>query len=355
MDTSSSLSSTPSTGKKIWRWTRRIILSILALVVVLAIAGAIYELVGEHRDAKRFPQRGKTFQVGSVALNMDCTGSGGPTVIFDSGLGVPANGWILVQPEVAKFTRVCSYDRAGYAWSGESSGPRTSDQVAKELKDLLTASGEKGPYILVGHSFGGYNVRVFADMYPADVVGVVLVDASHEDQENYLPPSLKAFSDQNTKELKKQEWLGPIMIRLGIMRMTAKPDVAGKLSKDQIGEIFYAQSQPKFVKAIAEEMLHFTQSAAQVRATHGLGDRPLIVLTAGKLLAEGPLPPGVTQKDLDDFHQVWMNDLQVKESHLSTRGKQIVVSDSSHMIPMERPDTIVSAIHEVWSDLNTKP
>lgn len=348
---SSTPASRPSTGKKIWRWVRNGLLSLLGLAVLLGMGGAVYELIGEHRDAQRFPQRGKTIQTGRVALNMDCTGTGSPTVILDSGLGVPANGWILVQPEVAKFTRVCSYDRAGYGWSGESSGPRTSDQVAKELRDLLTVSGEKGPFILVGHSFGGYNVRVFTDMYPADVAGLVLVDASHEDQESRLPPGLKAFSDKNTQELKKQEWLGPLLIHLGIMRLTAKADVAGKLNKDQIAEIFYAQSQPKFLRAIAEEMMNFSQSAAQVRATHGLGDRPLIVLTAGSLMAEGALPPGITQTELDEFHQIWVNDLQVREAHLSTRGKQILVPDSTHMIPMERPDAIVSAIHEVWFDL----
>ncbi len=102
-------------------------------------------------------------------------------------------------------------------------------------------------------------------------------------------------------------------------------------------------------------MLHFSQSAAQVRATHGLGDRPLIILTAGSLMSSAALPPGISKQEMNDFHNAWVNDLQVREAHLSTRGKQILVPDSTHMIPMERPDTIVSAIHEVWSDLTTRP
>jgi len=347
----SSGTSTPSFGRKLVGWTKKIFLFLLGLAVVVAICGAIYELLGERRDAKRFPQRGKTFQAGNVALNIDCSGTGGPTVILDSGLGVPAAGWILVQPEVAKFTRVCSYDRAGYGWSGASPDPRTSEQIAKELKELLTAAGEKGPYIIVGHSFGGYNIRVFTEHYPADVAGMVLVDASHEDQEKRMTPAFQEFSKKQMASLKAQKILAPIMIHLGISRFLSKNEDGGKLSPESVSEITYLQRQAKYVSAITDEMLSFSQSASEVRATHGLGNRPLIVLTAGKSPELGALPPGLTKKDFDEFHEIWVNDLQVQESQLSTRGKRIMVPDSSHMIPMERPDAIVSAIHEVWTDV----
>ena len=351
METSSGTSK-PSFGRKLLGWTKKIFLFLLGLAVVVAICGALYELLGERRDEKRFPQRGKTFQAGNVALNIDCSGTGGPTVILDSGLGVPAAGWILVQPEVAKFTRVCSYDRAGYGWSGASPDPRTSEQIAKELKELLAAAGEKGPYIIVGHSFGGYNIRVFTEHYPADVAGMVLVDASHEDQEKRMTPAFQEFSKKQMASLKVQKILAPIMIHLGISRFLSKDDEGGgKLSQESVSEITYLQRQAKYVSAITDEMLSFSQSASEVRATHGLGNRPLIVLTAGKSPVPGALPPGVTMKDFDEFHEIWVNDLQVQESQLSTRGKRIMVPDSSHMIPMERPDAIVSAIHEVWTDV----
>jgi pimeloyl-ACP methyl ester carboxylesterase len=130
----------------------------------------------------------------------------------------------MVQPEVAKFARVCSYDRAGYGWSESGPKPRTSLQIAKELRALLDACGEKGPFVMVGHSFGGYNVRVFTAMYPNDVVGVVLVDAEHGDEEKRIDELLPAWvkSQQNQRDQRDallDRILLPLRIHLGINRL----------------------------------------------------------------------------------------------------------------------------------------
>ena len=168
------------------RWLRNALIGAVVLVVLLLVAGAAYQWIAQSADARRFPQQGRSVVLGpsfpGLSLNLNCTGKGSPTVILDSGMGVPAVGWNLVQPEIAKFTRVCSYDRAGYGSSGAGPMPRTSAEIAKELHALLEAGRESGPYVLVGHSFGGFNVRVYNQEYPNDVVGLVLVDASHEDQ-----------------------------------------------------------------------------------------------------------------------------------------------------------------------------
>jgi len=158
------------------------LLLVSALVFVAACAGAAYETLEARRDAQRFPQRGKSIDIGGFRLNLNCTGSARPTVILESGLGVSSLGWINVQPEIGKYARVCSYDRAGYGWSERGKEPRTALQIVKELKALLEAANEEGPYILVGPSFGGFIVRVFTGQYPADVAGMILVEASHEDQ-----------------------------------------------------------------------------------------------------------------------------------------------------------------------------
>jgi pimeloyl-ACP methyl ester carboxylesterase len=155
--------------------------------VSLAITGALYERIGRWRDAQRFPQRGHFVQAGSIRMNIDCRGQDPPTVLLESGSGGPSVDWLMVQPEVAKFSRVCSYDRAGYGWSDSGPEPRSSLQIAHELKQLLQAAGEKGPYVLVGHSMGGYDIRVYIGQYPNDVAGMVLVDASHATR-----PSLNA-------------------------------------------------------------------------------------------------------------------------------------------------------------------
>lgn len=334
------------------RIVRRILLSLFALILVLAICGAGYQAIETSRDAARFPQQGKSVGLGAefakVSLNLDCSGLGGPTVILDSGLGVPAVGWKFVQADVAKFARVCSYDRAGYGWSSAGAMPRTSLQIATELHALLAAAGEKGPYVIVGHSFGGYNVRVYAGQYPADVAGMVLVDASHEDQVARMPAALKAFQE---KELASQKWqlrLAPLMIHLGVARLMANDEGADSLPKDFRDEIKYLQLQGKFLDATASEFGTFEQSAQQVREAGRLGDKPLIALSAGKDPDAKMLPPGFPVKEFNEFHEIWLKELQVKESQLSSRGKQIIVPDSTHMIPFERPDAVAAAIREVW-------
>jgi pimeloyl-ACP methyl ester carboxylesterase len=339
------------------RWIGRGLLGLLALVIMAAAMGACYQALGNRADARRFPQQGKSVSLGpafdNLTLSIDCRGQGSPTVILDSGLGVPAIGWNPVQTEIAKFTRVCSYDRAGYGWSGASPEPRTSIQIVKELHALLEAANEKGPYILVGHSFGGYNVRVYNGQYPGDVVGMVLVDASHEDQNDRMSAAIQAFMKKSIQDLKRQQMLAPLLIRFGVARFAQRNQgEAPGVSKEFGQEMLYLQMQPKFIDASASELGSLAESAKEVRAAGNLGDKPLVVLTAGKSADASQLPPGFPKKDFDDFHEVWVNDLQVKESQLSSHGKRIMVPDSDHMIPFERPDTIVAAIHEVFAAAN---
>src|SRR5437762_4837397 len=180
----------PPKKRRFLRFVKRVLLGVVLLLVCALLAGAAYQAVANWKDARRFLQEGRSIALGAefpgVMLNLNCVGQGTPTGILDSGLGVPAAGWDLVLPEVAKFARVCSYDRAGHGWSSAGPMPRTSEQIAKELHALLAASGERGPYVLVAHSFGGYNVRVYTSKYPADVAGLALVDTSHEDQNQLI-------------------------------------------------------------------------------------------------------------------------------------------------------------------------
>lgn len=346
--------SAPRRPGRVKRIIGRGLLGLLILVILAATVGAAYQALGDRADARRFPQQGKSVSLGpafnNLALSIDCRGQGSPTVVLDSGLGVPAVGWNPVETEVAKFTRVCSYDRAGYGWSDESSAPRTSMQIVKELHALLEAANEKGPYIVVGHSFGGFNVRVYNGQYPNEVVGMVLVDSSHEDQLSRLPPAFQAAMKKQTEQLKRQEMLAPLLIRFGVARFSQRNQgEAPGVSKEFGQEMVYLQMQPKFIEAAGSEMSLFSESADQVRASGNLGDKPLVVLTAGKLAPASQLPDGITQKDFEEFHVVWVNDLQMREAHLSTRGERIMVPDSTHMIPFERPDAIVGAIHEVYT------
>ena len=156
-------------------WLRSILIGLLVFAMFLVVAGFLYENIAESRDRRFNPMPGRLVDVGGRRMHIDCTGEGSPTVILDSGLGDTFLSWRKVQPEIAKVTRVCSYDRAGLGYSDSSSQPRTSQVIAEELHALLQAASVQPPYIVVGHSMGGYDVRVYTNLYRSEVVGMVLV------------------------------------------------------------------------------------------------------------------------------------------------------------------------------------
>jgi len=314
--------------------------------------------IGHWRDSRRFPPRGHLFSVGSIRLNLNCTGYGKPVVVLDSGMGGSSLDWQLVQPEVAKFTRVCSHDRAGHGWSDSSPAPRTSLQIARELEGLLTSAGERGPYVLVGHSFGGYNVRMFYTLRPRDVAGVVLVDAEHPDEEEHLKEwqnSLPADVKRRVKRVDQQNQLWetvtePLRLHLGIdrLRVAFGGLYAPGVPKDLQAELLFLEQQPKYIHAVEEENRLDGQSAAQVRAAGDLRNCPLIVLTAGKPYAGDPEDAVLTEEQKTTRDNLWIHQLQAQYVQLSRRSKQTVVDGSSHSMPTDRPDAIVTAIHELW-------
>ncbi len=152
---------------------------LLGTLALPAVAGAIYQAIGMWRDRRHFPPPGRLVRVNEGRMHINVTGEGIPTVVFESGMGASCLSWTLVQPRVAQFARAVSYDRAGHGWSDPAREPRTARQVAQELHTLLDATDLPGPYVFVGHSFGGYGNRAFTNIYRNEVVGMVLVDSVH--------------------------------------------------------------------------------------------------------------------------------------------------------------------------------
>ena len=315
------------------RWLLRGFYLLAILLLIAIAAGAAWEAAKRSQESNRFPPRGRLVDVGGYKLDLNCTGQGSPPVILETGLGMPSISWDQVQRQVDTFTHVCSYDRAGYGYSDPGPLPRTSQRIATELHALLEHAGVPPPYILVGHSLGGFNVRVFAGQYPNEVVGMVLVDSSHEDQNARMPAKLAAQAQAQTR------WgpLLPLLRPLGVIRYALQKQPG--ISQEMIA----LEMRPNFLPATFQELAVFEESAQQVRAAGNLGDRPLIVLTAGKT---GPVPPEI-QADMTAFRKVWVDELQPSLARLSTRGKRVMVMDSDHMIPLEDPQAVVSAVREV--------
>lgn len=318
-------------------WLRNVALTIFVLTIIAGIVGASYQAIQTRTDFRRFPPKGKFVDIGGYRLNINCTGAGGPTVVLESGLGVLAIDWNLVQPEIAKFTRVCSYNRAGFGWSDAGPMPRTSMRTAHELHTLLQKSGEKPPYVLVGHSSGGLNIRVYNGEFPQEVAGMVLVDATQEDQVKIMSPAMRKVSDERVRQFNRHIVVQKLLIQFGVARL---------MNKDRSEEALL-DLQAKFWDAFKSEADSFDEDGNQARGAGTLGDKPLIVLTAGR----ERIPPGYPKADYEQYNYAWVYDLQLREARLSTKGKQIIVP-SGHMIPLEHPEVVVNAVREICKAAN---
>src|SRR5689334_2648372 len=168
-----------------WHIARRLILSIcvgaISLFALLITGGTLFQYLATAHERQAFPPVGRLVDAGGYRLHILCSGTGTPAVVFESGFGMSLNAWALVQPAVARITRACSYDRPGYGWSDEPLQPRTGTHAVEDLHQALTNAGIDGPYVLVGHSMGGGQVRLFAHRYSAETAGLVLVASGNED------------------------------------------------------------------------------------------------------------------------------------------------------------------------------
>jgi pimeloyl-ACP methyl ester carboxylesterase len=239
------------------------------------------------------PAQARRFDVGGFRLNLRCDGEGSPAVILDAGAGDTLETWEWVTPGVRKLTRVCAYDRAGLGKSDPGPKPRTSTRIVAELHDLLVRARVPPPYVLVGHSFGGLNVRLFASKFPNEVSGLVLVDATPEDYPA-IADSLQTLSER--EKMRTSQAIAP--------------------------------------PAFTDELEAMSASAASVRNAALAPDLPVVVLTASH------------RDDSADFRSTWMT-LQRRMASLFPNGRQIIAEHSDHYIQFDEPELVVTAIRDM--------
>lgn len=318
-------------ARKVMAMIRRLGYALLGLTILM---GAVYQAIGAARDRRKYPPLGKRVDVGSHRLHINCMGEGSPTVIMESGLGGSSLDWSLVQPRVAKFTRVCTYDRAGFGWSDPGPKPRTSQQIVKELHMLLVNADIEGPYVLVGHSLGGLHVRLYATQYPDDVVGMVLVDASHEDQRARIPQR-----PLRTRVVEGMRWqwfrLNPIFARLGLLRLRNRPNgVSAPLPPEVKPAAVAIGLQSRAYDWIYNWGATIEESEAQIRVAGSLPDIPLAVLSAG------------TNYPTDELKKFWM-ELQTELAGLSPNSTHIIAEESGHFIQLDQAELVIDAVRRV--------
>lgn len=312
-------------------------------VAALGVAGFALERWAGNRDARLYRRRGALVDVGGHRLYLSVTGERGPIVVMDAGLGHTSATWSLVSPEVARFARAVVYDRAGYGWSDPGPLPRTSLTIADELHTALARAGLPGPYVLVGHSFGGLNMCAFAFKYPEEVAGLVLVDA--------LAPSIEA---RNPGELRY--FVGVNRVKYRVLALTARSGLLRALAATGRAGPTYIRRLPLEGRAAAlaamlrrtyatarEETEALRGGVAAVYAARRPLHVPLIVLAHGVPdLFAGRMSP----HDVAEAEKVWQG-LQTELATLSERGECEMVAGSGHKIQLEKPEAVVEAIRRV--------
>jgi pimeloyl-ACP methyl ester carboxylesterase len=295
--------------------TRSTALLPLAVALLMAVVAAAQQI-----PAPRPP--GKMVDIGGRKLHLNCTGRKSPTVLLEAGLGDSSLVWSLVQPKLAQLTRVCSYDRAGTAWSHDAGPPHSLSQDAEDLNVLLRASGEPAPYVVVGHSWGGWLVTVYATRHHGSVAGIVLVDSSV----GFDPPVIENVPDGHTGGPPT----GPVMLK----KSTGHPDDPFKrLPAAAYKQYLWTESLPRFGDVDdPDEPLSTVQSAT--RGDFPLDDTPLVIIAARK--ADGAI-------DKDTKKGQAIRSKILKLSHQST----LVYSDSGHHVQLENPDAVVLAVRNV--------
>ncbi|MGY1623930.1 alpha/beta fold hydrolase [Geodermatophilus sp. SYSU D00965] len=237
----------------------------VVVVIAAAAVGGAAETVGLASDDPGATMPGQTYDVGGHRLHLDCTGSGGPTVVLFNGLQATSANWARVAPAVARSARVCAYDRAGQGWSEDAPQPQDGHQAAADLHTLLERAGEQGPYVLVGHSIGGDHAMTYAARYPQQVAGMVLLDATDPYRVGGGPPEAMAVL--------------PSLARLGIGRLL--PAAAwSALPEPAAEQVRMFNSSPRGWRNVRDEVATLPTLLTQARALTTLGDTPLVVLTA---------------------------------------------------------------------------
>jgi pimeloyl-ACP methyl ester carboxylesterase len=324
----------------------------LILPVVVAQAAS----AGDSPADILYAQPGQLVIVNGFRLSLYCTGSGSPAVVFDSGFLDWAPSWSTVQPQIAKWTRVCSFDRAGTGFSDPGPMPRTSVRIAEELHSALHRAGIAGPYILVGHAFGGDNVRTFADLHMGEVAGLVLVDADATDLE---PEAMQELDRRGRGELVSQlrDCRNAIAGRKPLPSLGSDPDDSKKTCAQQLffrglpeaewspelnaKLLEIAQTKIAMYDAYASEMEQMTQDEDYLQQhQRSLGSRPIRVLTSG----HHGMP------DVPDRvkYQHEITEAQARWLALSSNSKQIFAHSASEYIQFDDPKTVISAIREVY-------
>lgn len=277
------------------------------------------------------PPPGAHVWVGDHRLHLNCQGSGSPTVVFESGLGGSSLDWVLVQPAVATRTRACTYDRAGYAWSDAGPLPRNDVSIISDLNHLLSNGSVAGPYVLVGHSLGGLIVQRYAQQNPNRVAGLVLIDATHEDQLRRLEQAAVASARARARA---RGWTATVAWESGVVVPEGLPEEVRV-----VAQAFSARVRSMVTRR--SEMGYLLQSSRGDGPIGALPDVPLVVISHR-------IADGAADASASDAARaaIWM-DMQRDLARRAQRSRHVIARTPGHYVQVLEPGTVIDAIHDV--------
>ena len=324
---------------------------VVTLLAVVLAAGAVYQWLAQRADADRFPPPGRMLIVDGLAMHLDCRGSGRPVVVMEAGLTTGSWSWGPVFDAVAARTEVCAYDRPGMGWSEPINRIADAAEVADRLHATLNAGGVEGPYVLLGMSAGGVYVREYYRRHPQGVVGMVLVDSSHEQQGDRLPPFEGQADLERTVAI--CSWLQP----LGVIRATGAMEAvfAQVPGLDEAAKplLMSRLNQSHYCASMLAESRSFNGEVYDAAGPESLGELPLVVLSQGNEPA-GNAAFGLSDAEARAQRAAW-DELQEELTALSSNGRRIIATRSGHMIQIEQPGIVIDAVAGLLDDLRGDP
>lgn len=332
---------------RVFRWIRRIALGLIVLLIAIPIVGLIYEAGAGWLAKRRVSQPGELVDVGGHRLHWECAGEGSPTVILESGAGPWGSlSWRPIQEQLARTTRVCSYDRAGILWSEPGPRPRSGAQAVSELATLLEKTGTSGRVILVGHSLGGQFAVQFALTHPERVAGLVLVDASHPDTLDHLPEEIRtAFVPPSFVRN-----IGRVTSTIGLQRLVGAAELSVPAGLSEGEREALVAFLPRSTRTNMDELEGAVLAEAYEVPAGALGDRPVYLLSAGRF---GPgEPPNWRPEWSQEYMRVWQ-EMQDRLAALSTNSRHVVVEESDHFVHWSAPDEVVEATRVVINQVQS--
>ncbi|MDH6250356.1 pimeloyl-ACP methyl ester carboxylesterase [Chryseobacterium sp. H1D6B] len=329
--------------KRFLKWVKRIGLGLAALAALLLIAGFIFERICRN-DAEKINPDGNFVEVDDHRLHYYKKGNGGPTVVFETAFD-PAGHlqWYHIQQELPKTYTTVSYDRSGILWSDRGQNPKSGEQMSRELHLLLEKANMPKPYILVGHSFGGTLVRFFADQYPEEVAGVILVDSQYPDDKKYLSPALYKMVNKGLPSVFLK-----FANNFGLARLMFKGmfpnDTQYKYQNSIMPALLY-----KSADAVLEEQAHMSSIKSKASKIRSFGSIPILILTAAdKKRYDSSIKD---EKLKSEMISAW-DKMQKDLLFLSTDSRQILIPDSGHYINQEQPKAIEDAVNDMVSKIS---